>query len=254
MKKVRLCLLNHRNSSEKGGSSQLKSEGSTMIGEKKIETFMFNHLICAVIQDQNLQFVREEVKGYLPSIIKEFYSNLRENLNVDTLLETIILGKQLMVSLDSIVRSLNYVRLATHDRPYPLRAITEFDANLFANTMCTNPIPMGSFLRKDFIPRKLKSEYALMNKVIHNMIGPKGNENLPIKEEIQFLYEVMTGKIIDYALVIWCIMRDFLRSSTENRHIPFSTLVTNLVEAIGIRGSGREKRVLPRLGPIINKT
>ena len=56
----------------------------------------------------------------------------------------------------------------------------------------------------------------------------------------------MTGKIIDYALVIWCIMRDFLRSPTENRHIPFPALVTNLVEGAGIRGSGREKKVFPR--------
>ena len=109
-------------------------------------------------------------------------------------------------------------------------------------------------MRKEFIPGKLKPEYALMNKVIHNMIGPKGKEKLPSKEEIQFLYEVMTGKIIDYALVIWCIMRDFLRSPTENRHIPFPTLVTNLVEAAGIRGLGREKRVFPKLGPITNQT
>ena len=109
-------------------------------------------------------------------------------------------------------------------------------------------------MRKEFIPGKLKPEYALINKVIHNMIGPKGKEKLPSKEEIQFLYEVMTGKIINYALVIWCIMRDILRSSTKNKHIPFPTLVTNLVEAVGIRGSGREKRVLPRLGPITNKT
>ena len=93
-----------------------------------------------------------------------------------------------------------------------------------------------------------------MNKLIHNMIGPKGKEKLPSKEEIQFLYEVMTGKIIDYTLVIWCIMRDFLRSPTENRHIPSPTLVTNLVEAVGIRGLGREKRALPRLGPITNQT
>ena len=49
-------------------------------------------------------------------------------------------------------------------------------------------------------------------------------------------------------------MRDFLRSPTENRHIPFPTLVTNLVEAAWIRGLGREKRVLPRLGPITNQT
>ena len=89
-----------------------------------------------------------------------------------------------------------------------------------------------------------------MNKVIHNMIELKGKEKLPSKEEIQFLYEVMNGKVIDYALIIWCVMRDFLRSPTENRHIPFPTLVTNLVEAAEIRGSSREKRVLPRLGPI----
>ena len=63
----------------------------------------------------------------------------------------------------------------------------------------------------------------------------------------------MNGKVIDYTLVIWCIMRDFLRSLTENRHIPFSTLVRNLVEATGIRGSSREKRFLPRLGPITSK-
>ena len=56
-----------------------------------------------------------------------------------------------MVSPDSIARSLHYVRLATHDRPYPLKAITEFDADMFTNTMCTNPIPMGGFMRKEFL-------------------------------------------------------------------------------------------------------
>ena len=159
-----------------------------------------------------------------------------------------------MVSPDSIARSLHYARPATHERPYPLRAITRFDANLFANTMCTNPVPMGGFMIKEFTPRKLKPEYALMNKVIQNMIGLKGKEKLLSKEGIQFMYEVMNGKVIDYALVIWCIMRDFLRSPTENMHIPFPTLVTNLVEAVGIRGSSREKRVLPRSGPITSKT
>ena len=108
-------------------------------------------------------------------------------------------------------------------------------------------------MRKEFVPGKLKLEYALMNKIIHNMIGPKGKEKFPSKEEIQFLYEVMIGKIIDYALVIWCVMRDFLQSPTENRYILFSTLVTNLVEAAGMRGVVREKRILPKLGPITNQ-
>ena len=43
----------------------------------KIETFLFTHPIRVVIQDQDFQFVGEEVKGYLPSIVREFYSNLR---------------------------------------------------------------------------------------------------------------------------------------------------------------------------------
>ena len=140
----------------------------------KIDTFLFTHPIRAVIQEQNLHFFGEAVKGYLPTMVREFYSNLREDHNVDTLLETTILGKQLRVSSDLITQSLNYDRPATHDRPYPLRAITEFDASLFANAMCTNPVPMGGFVRKEFIPRKLKLKYALMNKIIHNMIGPKG--------------------------------------------------------------------------------
>ena len=220
----------------------------------KVDTFLFTHPIRAVIQEQNLQFVCAEVQGYLSTLVQEFYFDLRENQNVDTLLGTTIMGKQLKVSLDSIAHALHYVRPATHDRPYPLRAITEFDARLFVDAMFTNPVAMGGFMCKEFVPGKLKPEYALMNKIIHNMIGPKGKEKFPSKEEIRFLYEVMTGKIIDYALVVWCVMRDFLQSPTENRHILFPTLVTNLVEAVGIRGLVRERRILPKLGPITNQT
>ena len=55
-------------------------------------------------------------------------------------------------------------------------------------------------------------------------------------------------------LVIWCVMRDFLQFSHESRHIPFPSLVTSLVEAARMRGAAKEKRVIPRLGPITNKT
>ena len=238
---------------EKWGQSITKRDSHCERGVK-VDTFLFTHPIRAVIQEQNLHFVCAVVQGYLATMVRKFYSNLRENQNVDTLLETTIMGKQLKVSPDSIAHSLHYVHPATHDRPYPLRAITEFDARLFADAMCTNSVTMGGFMRKEFIPGKLKPEYALVNKIIHNMIEPKGKDKLPRKEEIQFLHEVMTGKIIDYALVVWCVMRDFLRSPTENRHIPFPTLVTNLVEATGIRGLVREKGILPKMGPITNQT
>ena len=45
-----------------------------------------------------------------------------------------------------------------------------------------------------------------------------------------------------------------MQFSHESRHIPFPSLVTSLVEAAGMRGADKEKRVLPRLGPITNKT
>ena len=57
-------------------------------------------------------------------------------------------------------------------------------------------------MRQEFVPGKLKSEYALMNKIIHNRVWPTGCEKFPSQEQIQLLYEVMTGKLIDYALVV----------------------------------------------------
>ena len=220
----------------------------------KLETFLYSYPIRSVIQEQNLQFVCTNVQGYLPTLVREFYTNLRENQRVDTLLETTVMGKQLKITPNLIYHSLQYVCPAASDRPYPLRAITDFDAHLFAEAMCTRPVAMSGFVPKEFMPGKLKPKFTLMNKIIHDRIGPKGNEKYPNKEEIQFLYEVMTGKLVDYALVIWCIMRDFLESSTESRHITFPSLVTNIVEAAGMRGMVKEKRVLPKLGLITNQT
>ena len=220
----------------------------------KLETFLYSHPIKGVIQEQNMQFVCTEVQGYFTTVVPEFYTNMKENQRAETLLETTVMGKQLLITPDSIAHSLQYVRPAASDRPYPLRVVTDFDAQLFTEAMRTHPVTMNGFVHKEFVPGKFKPEYALMNKIIHDQIGPKGNEKSPSREQIQFLYEVMTGKLIDYALVIWCVMRDFLQFSHESRHIPFTSLVTSLMEAVGMRVEAKEKRVLPRLGPITNKT
>ena len=45
----------------------------------KVDTFLFTHHIRAIIQEQNLHFVCVEVQGYLPTLVREFYTNLREN-------------------------------------------------------------------------------------------------------------------------------------------------------------------------------
>ena len=43
---------------------------------------------------------------------------------------------------------------------------------------------MSGFVKKEFVPGKLKPEYALMNKIIHDRIGPKGNEKSLSQEQI----------------------------------------------------------------------
>ena len=71
-----------------------------------VDTFLFTHPIRAIIQEQNLQFVCTEVQGYLPTLAREFYTNLRENQRVYTLLETTVMGKQLKITPDLIAHSL----------------------------------------------------------------------------------------------------------------------------------------------------
>ena len=77
-----------------------------------MDTFLFTHPIRAIIQEQNLQFVCAEEQGNLPTLVWEFYTNLRENQRVNTLLETTVMGKQLKITLDLIAHSLQYVRPA----------------------------------------------------------------------------------------------------------------------------------------------
>ena len=149
----------------------------------KLETFLYSHPIRGVIQEQNLQFVCVEVQGYLPTMVEEFYTNMKENQRVETLLETTVMCKQIRITPDSIVHSLRYVHPAAANRPYPLRAITALDVHLFAEAMCTRPVAMSGFVRKEFVPGKLKPEYALMNKIIHDRIGSKGNEKSPSREQ-----------------------------------------------------------------------
>ena len=72
----------------------------------KVDTFLFSHPIRAIIQKYNLQFVCSKVQGYLPTLVQEFYTNLRENQRIDTLLESTVMGRQLKITLDSIAHSL----------------------------------------------------------------------------------------------------------------------------------------------------
>ena len=45
----------------------------------KLETFLYSHPIMGIIQKQNMDSVCTEVHGYLPTMVREFYTNLKEN-------------------------------------------------------------------------------------------------------------------------------------------------------------------------------
>ena len=64
----------------------------------------------------------------------------------------------------------------------------------------------------------------------------------------------MNGRLIDYGIVIWCIIRDFIKSMSEKSYIPYPALVTKLVDAASIKGLSKENMVPPRLGPITSIT
>ena len=72
----------------------------------KLETFLYSHPIRGVIQGQNMQFVCTEVQGYFPTVVWEFYINMKENQRAETLLEITVMGKQIRITLDSIAHSL----------------------------------------------------------------------------------------------------------------------------------------------------
>ena len=74
----------------------------------KLETFLYSHPIRGIIQEQNMDFVCTEVHRYLPTMVREFYTNLKENQRAETVLETSVMGKQLRVTPDSIAHALQY--------------------------------------------------------------------------------------------------------------------------------------------------
>ena len=57
-----------------------------------------------------MDFVCTEVQGYLPTVVREFYTKLKKNQLAETVLETSVMGKQLRITPDSIAHSLQYVR------------------------------------------------------------------------------------------------------------------------------------------------
>ena len=59
----------------------------------KVETFLYSHPIRGIIQKQNMEFVCAEVHGYMPTVVREFYTNLKENQRVETVLETIVMAR-----------------------------------------------------------------------------------------------------------------------------------------------------------------
>ena len=83
----------------------------------KVETFLYSHPIRGIIQEQNMEFVCAEVHGYMPTVVRDFYTNLKENQRVETVLETTVMGRQLGITPDSIAHSLQslqqIIKLAT---------------------------------------------------------------------------------------------------------------------------------------------
>ena len=40
-----------------------------------------------------MEFVCAEIHGYMPTVVQEFYTNMKENQRVETVLETTFMGR-----------------------------------------------------------------------------------------------------------------------------------------------------------------
>ena len=98
----------------------------------KLETFLYSHPIRGVIQEQNMQFVCTEVQAYLPTVVREFYTNMKENQRAETLLETTVMGKQLRITPDSIAHSLHSISALL-----PQTDLTHLELSLISMPSCS---------------------------------------------------------------------------------------------------------------------
>ncbi|KAF7138848.1 hypothetical protein RHSIM_Rhsim07G0164300 [Rhododendron simsii] len=157
---------------------------------------METHPIIEVINQRDLQFFSDPIKGYKSKLVLSVY----ENMDVDESQKKIesYLGKKTVLTEEEIHNALT-------DKP----------------------------LKDDlFIHCKLFEKYRVIKKVVHYNLFPHGSEKQPRKEDGEVIFVFGSSEeVVDCALFIW---REIVRfnqwSGPSKPNIPFPAMVFAICE------------------------
>ena len=123
------------------------------------------------MKDRSLSFYFKLVKGYILSIVNEFFKNL-EIVGDDSMLQSNVSGKVVVVTPDHIASHLRYTRLRPDEVQYPDPHYARLSPEQYAKIICTD---LSQF-RGKFSAGMLKDKYRIMNKIMHYNLYPKGSK------------------------------------------------------------------------------
>ena len=100
----------------------------------------------------------------------------------------------------------------------------------------------------------LKEECALINKIVHYNLRPKGSEKAPTVSEMQMVFELLKGKEINTPGEIYLVLKEFKEKTHLHGGLPFASMVTTFCVESGVKLGNQEGWENPAFGPITTKT
>ncbi|KAH7838644.1 hypothetical protein Vadar_029451 [Vaccinium darrowii] len=172
---------------------------------------------------KGMKFWFEEVKDYVHTWVKAFYSNMAVDEENERITSTVS-HRGITVSPDIIAQYLKYTRPERAKVTYPRDDIVEGDIDQAVYIDVGVQEGVSS----------LKPGYRTMNRVLHANLYPRRSEKAPGLNELELLYVFMKDdEVIDCAQWIFNQMAEFKTNPKVNLSFPFPVMITKLCEAQG---------------------
>ena len=167
-------------------------------------------------------------------------------------LKSKVKGKMILLTPTVIASYMGYQRPPTAEITYSREGYESPKGDGLAELVCTD---LAAYRAKGhYTQGLLKPKFALMNKMVHYVLYPRGAEKTPKEEVIQLVYELYYGEKIDISLFIWEFVSRFPDQCGNSSSLPFSAMITALCLSAGIKPAAREVCTPPPLGPISLQT
>lgn len=92
--------------------------------------------------------------------------------------------------------------------------------------------------------------YGLLNKLLHYNLLPRASKKKPNMEKLTILDVIVSGQPVDFALVIWEVIKDFAKIEKPLTNLPFGSLVTRMSDHFNVKDYAHDKITPPETGTI----